>query len=549
MSTEVPSNIDLLIAGGGSAGAALAGIVARDTNLNVLLLEAGPDYGPYAAGRWPADLLDALRFPQTHDWGYSGLNRPGHRERSPYDRARVLGGCSSHNGCVEVIGHRRDYDGWAELGNPGWAWDDVAPAWERAKQALRIRIPDDDELTPFHRAFMEGAVAAGIPRVHDLDDPDDVSATGISPVNIIDGVRWNTAFAYIDPVREKGNLTILANALVDRVVIEDGRAIAVIARIGEETQRIEAGRIVLSAGAYGSPAILMRSGIGDPDDLNQVGVAPRHELPGVGKALTDHPLTSIELRPTDKLAKEMARFSSDGWTPDEQTILKTRSPRCTEAFDLHLYGILRPDPAAESGWHYAIPSSTVAVRSSGAVRITSSDPEAPLFIDHGYFTDPGDIDRAVLVDGLELAREIAANLERAGLIRGEIRPGPAAKSRAQLEQFAEDTVRINYHPACSCRMGPLTADASAVVDADGNPRPRGPHTCDVSISPTLCAPIPTSRAVMGSASIWQSASGRCKIEAQPGDLLDRLEIILSFPRDGRLLRHRRDGAQPLSAYA
>lgn len=485
MSSRFPSAIDLLIIGGGSAGAALAGSVARDTDLNVVLLEAGPDYGAFDGGGWPADLLDALRFPETHGWGYSGLNRPGHRERTPYDRARVIGGCSSHNGCVEVIGHRRDYDRWAELGNPGWGWDDLAPAWERARQALRVRIPEDDELTPFHGAFMEGAVAAGIPRVHDLDDPEDVSATGISPVNIIDGVRWNTAFGYLDPVRERANLTIAANAFVDRVIIEQGQAVAVIARIDGDWRRIEAHRIVLSAGAYGSPAILMRSGIGKPDELREVGVEPLHELPGVGKALTDHPLTSIELRATDKLARQMELFSRERWTPDEQTILKTRSPRCNEAFDLHLYGILRRDPAAESGWRYSIPSSTVAVASSGAIKLTSADPLAPLHIDHGYFTDPEDLDRAVLVDGLELAREIAGHLERMGLVRGELRPGPDVRTRSQLEAFAEETVRINYHPACSCRMGPAS-DPGAVVDASGKVHGLdGLYVCDVSISPTL----------------------------------------------------------------
>ena len=302
---------------------------------------------------------------------------------------------------------------------------------------------------------MEGAVAAGIPRVHDLDDPDDVSATGISPVNIIDGVRWNTSFAYLDPVRERANLTIKGDALVDRVIVEDGRAVAVIAQIDGEWQRVEAGKIVISGGAFGSPAVLLRSGIGDPDDLRAVGVDPVHALPGVGRALTDHPLTSIELRATDKLAREMELFTRDRWTPDEQTILKTQSPRCTEAFDLHIYGILRQDETAESGWRYSIPSSTVAVRSStGVVKLTSADPEATLHIDHGYFTDPEDLDRAVLVDGLELAREIAGNIERMGLVRGELRPGPEVKTRAQLEQFAEETVRINYHPACSCRMGP-----------------------------------------------------------------------------------------------
>ena len=485
MGAGIPSSIDLLIVGGGSAGAALAGIAARDTNLNILLLEAGPDYGPYSGGKWPADLLDAREFPTSHDWGYSGLNRPHHRQPTAYDRARVIGGCSSHNGCVELIGHRRDYDRWAELGNPGWSWDDVAPAVARAKEALRVRIPGDEELTPFHSAFMNGAIAAGIPRVHDLDDPDDVSGTGISPVNIIDGVRWNTSFAYLDPVRDRDHLTIIGNALVDRLVVERGRAVAAIVRVDGEWVRIDAGRIVICAGAFGSPAILLRSGVGDPDDLAQVDIDPAHRLPGVGKALTDHPLTSIELRPTDKLARQMHEFSRDRWTPDEQTILKTQSPRCSDAFDLHLYGILRQDDTAESGWRYSIPSSTVDVASAGAVKLTSADPEAPLAIDHGYFTDPGGRDRAVLVDGLELAREIAANIERAGLTRGELRPGLDVNTRSGLEQFAEDTVRINYHPACSCRMGPAS-DPEAVVDAAGKVHGiDGLYVCDVSISPTL----------------------------------------------------------------
>jgi choline dehydrogenase len=413
------------------------------------------------------------------------LNRPQHRHRTSYDRAKVIGGCSAHNGCVEVAGHRRDYDRWAELGNAGWGWEDVAPAFERAKRALRVRIPGDEELTPFHRAFMEGAVAAGIPRVHDLDDPDDVSATGISPVNIVGGVRWNAAFGYLDPVRERPNLTIIGDALVDRVIIEGGRAVGVRARVEGEWRTVEAERVVLCAGAYGSPAILLRSGVGDPAHLAEVGIETVHALPGVGRALTDHPLASIELRASDRLAREMELFSSDRWTPDEQTILKTQSPRCAEAFDLHLYGILRPDPAAHSGWRYSIPSSTVAVASSGALKLISADPEAPPLIDHGYCTDPEGVDLAVMVDGLERAREIAGHLERMGLIDGEISPGPSAKTREDLETFAEETLRINYHPACTCRMGPAS-DPEAVLDADGKVHGLdGLYVCDASIFPTL----------------------------------------------------------------
>ena len=145
---------DLIIVGGGSAGAALAGLIARDQSVRVLLLEAGPDYGHQRAGQWPSDLLDAREIPQSHQWGYRGRNHATHAELSTYDRARVIGGCSAHNGCVGLYGHRRDYDAWAELGNPGWDWLSIEPAIKRAIGMLRVRIPDTAELTPFQSAFL-----------------------------------------------------------------------------------------------------------------------------------------------------------------------------------------------------------------------------------------------------------------------------------------------------------------------------------------------------------------------------------------------------------
>ena len=216
--------IDVLIAGGGTSGATLAGIIARDTDQRVLLLEAGPDYGPLAAGRWPEDLLEARWLPGTHSWGYGGRAHPTHERETPFDRARVIGGCSAHNGCVALIGHRRDYDHWEELGNIGWAWNSVAPAVERAKRGLRVRIPDEREITPFHAAFIDGAVAAGIPHVRDMNDPDQNQGVAASPVNIYDGMRWNSALGYLDPVRERPNLRVIDNTVVDRVEIASGRA-------------------------------------------------------------------------------------------------------------------------------------------------------------------------------------------------------------------------------------------------------------------------------------------------------------------------------------
>ncbi|HEX5504196.1 MAG TPA: GMC family oxidoreductase, partial [Thermomicrobiales bacterium] len=349
--TPPPARADLLVVGGGTAGAALAGLVARETDLAVVLLEAGPDYGPLGGGRWPADLLDARRLGLSHDWGYAGLAHPSHRAPTSFERARVIGGCSAHNGCIALLGHRADYDGWARRGNPGWDWEAVAPAFARATAALRVRLVDDAELTPFQAAFVAGATAAGIPRVRDLNDPDDTVGVAASPVNIADGIRWNSALAYLDPVRDQANLTVVGDALVERVVIEGGRAVGVEAVVGGERVRVAAERVVLAAGAYGSPAILLRSGVGPPDELRALGVRPVHALPGVGRGLADHPTVVLRYRGAERLDRAMADFAATRWLPDEQTIAKARSRHCAEAFDLHLCAVTYQNPATGE-WAY-----------------------------------------------------------------------------------------------------------------------------------------------------------------------------------------------------
>ncbi|HLT20687.1 MAG TPA: GMC family oxidoreductase N-terminal domain-containing protein [Thermomicrobiales bacterium] len=475
---------DVLVVGGGTSGAALAGLLARDRSRRVMLLEAGPDYGALAEGRWPAELLDASRIPGTHDWGYSGTNYPGQVAPAAYNRARVIGGCSSHNGCVALLGHRRDYDRWAELGNDGWAWADVAAAFERAKEALRVRIPGDQEMTPFQAGFVEAATGAGIPRVDDLNDPDDVEGVAPSPANIVNGTRWNTALAYLDPVREQGNLAVIGDALVDRVIFDGRRAVAVEAIVDGRRERYEAGRIVLSAGAYGSPAILQRSGVGPADDLEALGIAVIHDLPGVGRGLTDHPVVHIGLRPSERLLRQMEVFGTVNWLPDEQALLKAQSSRCDEAFDLHLYAVGgRGFGQAER--EFVIEVSCVIPRSSGKLTLTSLDPEAPPAIDHGYLTDPDGHDLAVLLDGIGLARRIAANMRDAGLIERVLAPDESLTSDDDLRRWGQETVGIYYHPACSCRMGP-EGDVTAVVDPRGMVHGlEGLAVCDASIFPVI----------------------------------------------------------------
>ena len=296
----LPDFADTVVVGAGTAGAAIAGLLAARGDQSVLLVEAGPDYGARDSNRWPDDLLDARALPTSHDWGFdSGETWP--QRRLAFERARVIGGCSSHNGCAEIWGSRLDYDGWVALGNPGWSTDELLPLFRAGAERLRVRRYAADEITPFQAACLAAAPGAGIPLVDDLNDLDEDVAMAGSPVNIVDGVRWNSAFAYLDPVRGSRHLSIVGDVLVDRLIVRGTRveAIAVI-RNAEPTQ-VRVGRVILCAGAYGSPAVLLRSGVGDAGELRALGIEPRLQLPSVGRNLHDHPVGGLVFAGTPEL--------------------------------------------------------------------------------------------------------------------------------------------------------------------------------------------------------------------------------------------------------
>ena len=204
---SLPRHADTVVVGGGTSGAAVAGLLGERGDGTVLLLEAGPDYGPFDGGRWPADALDARALCSSHDWGYTSEETyPG--RVVPFDRARLIGGCSAHNGCAAIWGHRIDYDGWVARGNAGWGTDELLPLFREAAARLRVRKPAPEEITPYQAAWLEAAPGAGVPLVDDLNDLDEDVGMSASPANIHDGVRWNTAFAFLDPVRARPNLTV-----------------------------------------------------------------------------------------------------------------------------------------------------------------------------------------------------------------------------------------------------------------------------------------------------------------------------------------------------
>ncbi len=470
--------------GGGTAGAAVAGLLAEHSEQPVLLLEAGPDYGPFAAGRWPVELTSAATIPATHDWGYHSGDQYAPRVVA-FQRARVIGGCSSHNGCAAIWGSRLDYDGWAALGNPGWSTDELRPLFRAASERLRVRIPEPEEITPFQRISIDAAAAAGIPRVADLNNLDENLGMAPSPANIFNGVRWNSAFAYLDPVRERSNLTIAGDSQCDRLEIKSGRVSAVVVAGPDGPVRVEVGRVIVAAGAYGSPAILLRSGVGDPSELRSAGITPIHELHGVGRNLHDHPRVSVSYAGTRELEAMMAAFARDHWMPEEQTIAKARSSRCKQAFDVHIYPVGGPDPTTPTGWVWTLEVACLTPRSRGALRLTSADPAAAPAIDHRYLSDPDNEDLRVLTDGVALAREIAAKPAMSQLAGKERAPGNNIATRTQLEAFVRANCLHYCHPVGTCRMGPAS-DRSAVVDSRGKIHGLdNAYVADASIMPAI----------------------------------------------------------------
>ena len=480
----LPKFADTVVIGGGTSGAAIAGLLAEHSEQSVLLIEAGPDYGPFAAGRWPAELTDAGAIPLTHDWGYNSGEQYAARVIG-FQRARVIGGCSSHNGCAAIWGSRLDYDGWAALNNPGWSTDELRPLFRAASERLRVRIPSSSEITPFQRAALDAAAEAGIPRVADLNNLDENLGMAPSPANIANGVRWNTAFAYLDSVRDRANLTIVGDAACDRLEISSGRVSAVVVAMREGPVRVEAGRVIVAAGAYGSPAILLRSGVGDPSELRSAGIAPTLDLPGVGRNLHDHPRISVSYAGTRELEEMMTAFARDQWMPEEQTIAKAQSSRCTRGFDLHIYPVGGRDSSTPTGWIWTLEVACLTPRSRGALRIVSADIAAPPVIDHRYLSDPDDEDLRVLTDGVALAREMGQKPALAELAGRELSPGGGVATRIQLEAFVRANCLHYCHPVGTCKMGPAS-DRTAVVDSRG--RIHGidnAYVADASIMPVI----------------------------------------------------------------
>ena len=436
---------DVVVVGGGTAGCVLAARLSEDPRRTVCLVEAGPDYGHVSGGRWPADMLDARVLPMTHLWERDADDRSA-------SRARIIGGCSAHNACVVVWGSRGDYDEWG----PGWTFAELEPYLRKAEAVIGTRPDREDELTPFHLAFVDAAPRVGIPRLADLNDLDATAGIAPAPVNARDAVRWNTAFAYLDEARPRSNLTILAETLVDRVVVEAGRARGVVTDRGP----LAAELVVVAAGSYGSPAALLRSGIGPSGDLERLGIDVVQELP-VGRGLADHPGVGMEW--------EIAPAHIPDRRPVYRVSVVVRgcSDLCGEGdWDLHVLPWLDD---GDDGWGTTAVVYLLKPDSRGTVSLRSRDPRDAPVIDHGFLADERDLVR--LESGVRMMRRLAAEAGTGT----ELRPGPDADVADSIRR----EVRGIFHPTGTCAIGAVVEPSGAVLGIEGL------VVADASIMPTI----------------------------------------------------------------
>lgn len=476
MEANAASEHDVLILGGGTAGCVLAARLSEEPDRTVCVVEAGPDYGRLDEGRWPAELLDPTDPPDSHDW------EPGGELSGA--RCKVVGGCSVHNASFVVWPSREDCDEWEQFGGSGWTFAALEPCLRRCEELLNARPLEDAERNPWARELREGAAVVGIPTIEDLNDLDEARGVAWIPVNVSRGARWSTALAYLDEARGRPNLEVLADTLIDRVLVSDGHARGAVVHGPSGARELRAGLVVLSAGAYGSPAILLRSGIGPEDQLAEHGIATEIALAGVGRNLVDHPGMSLGFRPGAELIRELDVRSGSGRMFRAGTIARAGSASCpADTWDLHLLSWTPLEE--EGGWRARLSAYAMKPRSTGTVRLRDADPASLPLVEHGFISDPGGEDFETILDGAEQLRLIAANRIEAGTIEAEVDPGPAASGREGLAEHLRASVRGYFHPVGTCRLGQAD-EPEAVVDADC--RLYGVdnlYVCDASVMPTI----------------------------------------------------------------
>ncbi len=469
------SAYDVIVVGAGSAGCALVGRLCQSPGLSVCLVEAGPDYGSFRSGRWPEELLSIQQLPETHDWGYNE-ERTGFS--SPEARAKVVGGCSTHNQCGAFWGLPDDYDAWAAAGNPGWSYANLTPLLEQIEQTspearsayrgtsgvIETRPYRVDELASWQRLVLEAGQAAGLPRLTDLSAPEPAEGGAPFHANIKGTIRWNAAFAFLDPVRTHPGLTILSNTMAERLVLHHTTAVSLICHTQGNRLELRASRFVLCCGTYGTPLLLMRSGIGPAQNLQELGILPLLDIPGVGQNLHDHPGISMDFEPSALAQRLLEEDLTHQRFFQSQVVLRAKSRQCSTGFDLHLVPYQSRKDGQEAS--FSILLFHLAPRSRGQVLLRGKEVHLPPKIDFRFFTDPGKQDASAVMDGLDLIRRLVHVEPLANAVKRETEPGQRVRTVRDLGEYAHTHLISYRHASGTCKMGP-PSDPTAVVDSSG----------------------------------------------------------------------------------
>ena len=499
---------DYVVVGSGSAGAIIAARLAEDPTVSVLLLEAGPrDASPLF--HVPAAMRYAYNAPK-YNWNYETEPEPFLNNRVLVQpRGKVLGGSSSINGQLYLRGHPMDYEGWAEAGAQGWSYADVLPYFKRLETRVdgasdyrggagRIRASTMGAENPLTQAFLKAGSEAGYLSTDDVNGGQQ-DGFGLLPKNVANGRRSSTAQCYLR--NPPANLTIETGCHVRNIVMDGRRAAGLrMVQNGQEVT-VKANReLILSAGAFNSPMILMHSGIGPAAQLRDQGIEVLHDLPGVGENLMDHPLTSLQVACTQPvtLYKQLNLFSQAkgvvDWLLTRKGLLannhfdavgfvRTKAGVRFPNLQIALFQIAVAEGSADFVKEHAFQLQFANQRpqSRGYVRLASNDPFDAPRIRYNLLEHPEDVEE--LKAGFRLSRELVRQPSLAAFTGRELFPGAKVESDAELEAWLRETCHSSYHPCGTCKMG---VDPMAVVDPECRVHGiEGLRVADASVMPVI----------------------------------------------------------------